>query len=44
MNAQLLDNISHLMQLSKLINKPVDWKTSIDQSYLPAADQLPNLK
>lgn len=44
MNVQLLDNISHLMQQSKLINKPVDWKMDIDQSYLPAADQQANLK
>lgn len=43
MNATLLGNISHLMQQSKLITAPVDWKKYVDQSYLPAADQLPEL-
>jgi len=40
MNAGVLHNISHIMQLAKLIKAPVDWSKAIDQSYLPAADQI----
>lgn len=40
MNSKLLSNISHLMQQAKLITSPVDWKSIVDQSYLPKADQL----
>ena len=39
-NARALHNISHIMQLAKLIKEPVDWSKALDQSYLPAADQI----
>lgn len=40
MNSGVLQNISGLMQASKLITAPVDWSKIVDQSYLPAADQI----
>jgi NitT/TauT family transport system substrate-binding protein len=40
MNAEVLRNINHLMLEAKLIKEPVDWSKLIDQSYLPAGDQL----
>jgi NitT/TauT family transport system substrate-binding protein len=43
MNTALLSNISHLMQQSQLVTAPVDWQKYVDQSYLPAADQSPDL-
>jgi NitT/TauT family transport system substrate-binding protein len=43
MNANVLKNVSHLMQQAKLIKTAVDWTKYVDQSYLPAGDQLSNL-
>lgn len=43
MNSALLQNVSQLMQKAKLITSPVDWKSIVDQSYLPTADQLSSL-
>lgn len=43
MNANVLNNVSHLMQRAGLIKTAVDWPKYVDQSYLPAKDQLPNL-
>lgn len=43
MNANVLKNVSHLMQDAKLTKAPVDWTKSVDQSYLPKGDQLSSL-
>lgn len=40
MNAGVLQNISSLMQASKLVSAPVKWPDLVDESYLPAADQI----
>jgi NitT/TauT family transport system substrate-binding protein len=43
MNANVLQNISNLLQASKLITGPVNWSQVVDQSYLPTADRLGSL-
>jgi len=43
MNANVFENISHLLQLAKMINAPVEWAKYVDQSYLPVGDRLSKL-
>jgi len=43
MNQGVLDNVSTFMQNANLIKSPVKWSDIVDQSYLPADDQLPSL-
>jgi NitT/TauT family transport system substrate-binding protein len=40
MSSGVLQNVSSIMQADKLVTAPVDWSKLIDQSYLPAADQI----